>query len=60
MLVLKATPAMIDEYKITGTYAQTIMFLKPSTVKKLMTNFEKRPVVNCAAGEKLLYRHQQV
>ena len=35
------TPAMIDEYKITGTFAQTIMFLKPSTVKNMMTSFEK-------------------
>ena len=37
----RATPAMIGEYKITGTYAQTIMFLKPSTVKNIMTTFEK-------------------
>jgi len=37
----RATPAMIDEYKITGTFAQTIMFLKPSTVKNIMTTFEK-------------------
>ena len=36
-----ATPAMIDEYKVTGTFAQTIMFLKPSTVKNMMTSFEK-------------------
>ncbi|MDA7917442.1 hypothetical protein N9B74_00095 [bacterium] len=35
------TPAMIDEYKVTGTFAQTIMFLKPSTVKNMMTSFEK-------------------
>jgi hypothetical protein len=32
---------MIDEYKVTGTFAQTIMFLKPSTVKNMMTSFEK-------------------
>ena len=35
------TPAMIDEYKVTGTFAQTIMFLKPNTVKNMMTSFEK-------------------
>ena len=35
------TPAMIDEYKVTGTFAQTIMFLKPSVVKNMMTSFEK-------------------
>ena len=36
-----ATPAMIEEYKITGTFAQTIMFLKPDVVKNMMTTFEK-------------------
>ena len=48
----KATPAMIDEYKITGTYAQTIMFLKPSTVKKLMTNFEEETGRKLRSGGK--------
>ena len=48
----RATPAMIDEYKITGTFAQTIMFLKPNTVKKLMTNFEEETGRKLRSGGK--------
>lgn len=35
------TPAMIDEYKVTGVFAQTIEFLKPAKVKQITTAWEK-------------------
>tara|TARA_B110000858_G_scaffold196998_1_gene257265 strand:+ start:2513 stop:6259 length:3747 start_codon:yes stop_codon:yes gene_type:complete len=34
------TPAMIKEYGVTGTFAQTIKFLKPAKVKQITKAFE--------------------